>query len=172
MAVRIYFDFDGTLYEWNPAKSLEDVGSPRYPLIEQKSLAPVIFAANKLDEDFPGAVRICSAVLNEGCLRAKKCRIAQDLNKDIAMRSVFTSFGEDKIAAMHLRNRKRVGIKVYNGVNGNHGRWLGYSIHSNSKPTVCYKQLKAIIDSIILEYEDVDILIDDFTKNLKDWAYE
>ncbi len=165
----INFDFDGTLYEWDTTKSLEDVGNPDYPAKNQKQMWSVLYAAQRLNNDFPGIIRIASAVLNEDCKNAKIRRISADIGASVAERSIFTAFGEDKVEKMNVKGNKRVGIKVYNGINGNNGTWTGYSIHASADPEVCYKQLKAIIYMIIEDNHDVDILIDDFSKNLRDW---
>lgn len=165
----INFDFDGTLYEWDPTRSLEEVGNPIYPAQKQRHVWPMLYAAEKLNNDFPGVIRIASAVLNDGCMRAKISRISTDIGSDVANRSIFTVFGEDKITKMNVKGNKRIGIKVYNGINGNNGTWKGYSVHSTADPETCYKQLKAIIYTIISEDKDVDILIDDFSENLRAW---
>ena len=169
----INFDFDGTLYEWDATKSLEEVGKPEYPGKNQKHIWSMLYACQRLNNDFPGLIRIASAVLNDGCMRAKYSRIQSDIGSDVAKRSIFTVFGENKVEKMNVKGNKRVGIKVYNGINGNNGTWAGYSVHSAAAPEICYRQLKAIIYTLIDEYQgSVDILIDDFSENLKNWESE
>ena len=169
MNYTINFDFDGTLYEWDTTKSLEDVGNPEYPL-KQGHMSSMLYAAERLNNDYPGAVRIASAVLNNGCMESKKQRISKDIGADVAERSVFTLFGENKVKKMETTGNTRVGIKVYNGINGTNGTWKGYSVHAQSEPEICYKQLNAIIGHILEENPfGVDILIDDFSENLRAW---
>lgn len=168
--VTINFDFDGTLYCWDPTKSLEEVGNPDYPRFNQLPQSRVIVAARRLAQDFPGSVRIASAVLSDECAKAKLDRISRDISDEVAQASIFTVFGEDKAKKMleNSTSKNCVGIKVYNNVNGTKGTWDGYSVHANSR--YCYNQLKAIITSLIDHYDsDVNILIDDFSSNLHDW---
>lgn len=166
----INFDFDGTLYVWDPTKRIDDVGKPEYPAKKQAHMWSMLYAAQRLNNDFPGMIRVASAVLNDGCMRAKIGRISADIGSDVAKRSIFTVFGEDKVEKMNVKGHNRVGIKVYNGINGTKGTWNGYSVHASADPEVCYKQLKAIIYTIIEEYHgNVDILIDDFSDNLHAW---
>ncbi len=170
MGFTINFDFDGTLYEWDTTKSLEDVGKPDYPLKQQKHMWSMLYAAEKLNNDYPGAVRIASAVLNDGCKKAKINRISRDIGSDVASRSIFTVFGENKVRKMENTGTERVGIKVYNGINGTNGTWRGYSVHAQSEPEICYRQLNAIIETIIKDHPTgADILIDDFSENLREW---
>lgn len=165
----INFDFDGTLYEWDVTKSLEDVGKPDYPL-KQRHMFSMLYAAGQLNNDYPGSVRIASAVLNDGCMESKKRRISKDIGTDVAERSIFTLFGENKVRKMNPKSPIRVGIKVYNGINGNNGTWKGYSVHARTEPAICYMQLSAIIERIMKENPyGVDILIDDFSENLREW---
>lgn len=168
----INFDFDGTLYEWDTTKDIDDVGKHDYPLT-QKHMWSMLYAAQRLNEDYQGSVRIASAVLNDGVMRSKIRRISQDIGSEVANRSVFTAFGESKVEKMSDKSSTRVGIKVYNGINGTKGTWTGYSVRAVSSPDKCYRQLKAIIDSIIKDNPfGVDILIDDYSKNLREWEGE
>ncbi len=165
----IIFDFDGTLYVWDPTKTLEDVGKADYPLT-QDHMWPMLYAAQRINNEYPGMEKIASAVLNDGCMRSKIRRISRDIGSDVANRSVFTVFGESKADKVATKGTKKIGIKVYNGINGNHGTWKGFSVRATSDPEICYKQLKAIIDSVISDYKDgVDILISDFSKELIEW---
>ena len=170
----INFDFDGTLYEWDVTKDIDDVSVPTYPLKEQKHLWPMLYAAQKLNNDFPGMVRIASAVANDGCKESKIRRISADIGYDVANRSIFVPFGydDDKVQKMNVNGNRRVGIKVYNGINGTKGTWNGYSVHASANPEICYKQLKAIIYTILSEDKSTDILIDDYSKNLHNWESE
>ena len=169
----INFDFDGTLYEWDPTKSLEEVGDPKYPAKKQKHMWSMLYSAERLNNDFPGMIRIASAVLSDDCMRAKIGRISADIGSDVANRSIFTVFGEDKVKKMNVKSHKRVGIKVYNGINGTKGTWEGFSVHATASPDVCYKQLKAISYTISEEYHvNVDFLIHDFSENLHAWERE
>ena len=96
----INFDFDGTLYVWDPTKRIDDVGKPEYPAKNQAHMWSMLYAAQRLNNDFPGMIRIASAVLNDGCMRAKIRRISADIGSDVAKRSIFTVFGEDKVEKM------------------------------------------------------------------------
>ena len=165
----IYFDFDGTLYEFDLSKKLDEVGKPEYPRQLQKHQFSILYAAQRLNQEYPGKVAVASAVLNDACKKAKFERITRDIGRDVANRSVFTAYGEDKAKAMDLKSNKRVGIKVYNGINGNHGTWKGFSIRADQDLNICYMQLKAILDVVLKDNEDIDILIDDFSYNLHVW---
>lgn len=46
--------------------------------------------------------------------------------------------------SQNLHSWTGIGVKLYNGINGTHGTWDGFSIHSNMKPELMTLQLNAI----------------------------
>ena len=60
--------------------------------------------------------------------------------------------------SLHHEKRKRmeghIGVKYWNGINGNKGTWSGYSIdHYMSEKTI-YKTIVAIADHELREYQN------------------
>ena len=161
----IYFDFDGTLKEWNSNVSLEDVGVADYP-IRQKWYPQMKDAFIKICGEYPNDVTVFTAVLNPKVERSKRLVIEEVAGKTVASKMVTTYYCGDKSKVIKKCNI-RVAIKVYNGINGTKGTWKGHYIHAFDRP---YETLKTILKETHSTYgNDVDILIDDFSENLRNW---
>ena len=49
-----------------------------------------------------------------------------------------------------------IGVKMYNGINGTHGTWHGYSIHSDMTPEIMYRQMVGICMSVALQEQYIN----------------
>lgn len=156
---RIFVDMDGVIAKWEDA-SIEEVATKGY-FTGCEAEEKLIAALHRLAEANYD-VKILSAVFQDNHSAADKkqwlskhCPFIQE--KDM----LFVPYGEDKSSfieapadtdillddfSKNLRTWHGIGIKVYNGINGTHGTWCGYSIHTNMEKELLYKQLKAIID--------------------------
>jgi hypothetical protein len=59
--------------------------------------------------------------------------------------------------SLNLHSWHGVGVKMYNGINGNHGTWKGYSLHSNMAPDIMYKQMVGICFAVNLQEQYINI---------------
>ncbi len=138
----IYFDMDGVLCQWDPTSSVEDTFQPGYFLSrkEEKGVSKLIRQLKKEGH----AVAILSAVYTEGTAYAEKEQWLKDHGLgDIT--KIFVPYGDDKnkyvgpgdniLVDDFSRNLHAwekagyTGVKFYNGINGTHGTWTGYSIN-------------------------------------------
>lgn len=165
MSKTIYIDYDGTLAYFLLDKSLEEVAQKGYtltvPMVETFCTAiEMLMNDDELSEyDF----RLLSAVLNSYSVQDKITMLTKRFGKDFAEKAVFVEYGQSKALfakggnillddfSFNLHEWEKyggIGIKVYNGINGNHGTWKGYSVHSTATETVIYETLKGILLSL------------------------
>lgn len=155
--MNIYFDMDGVLAKWNADASLEDTferGYFRKREVEWK-IKKVI--RELYDEGYP--VHILTAAYVEGTAVSDKMAWLdkQELGDIPAIMAAYGSRKSDFVpGGRHIliddftRNLfeweedGHVGVKFYNGINGTHGHWGGYSIDRNQTPQQMATIIKAI----------------------------
>lgn len=156
----LYVDMDGTLCVFDTMKTIEEIASPGY-FRTVKPMKNMISAIKMVSKIRP--VRILSAVINENVISDKRFWLSHYLGEEFAKNAIFISCGKKKSSMVskndnvsfllddfsknlhEWKSKRRVGIKVYNGINGTNGTWNGYSVHSDSTTDCIYKQLLGIM---------------------------
>lgn len=151
--VRLFVDMDGTLAEWRPSKSLEELCEDGY----FRSLHPytnVVHAVRKIIKEHSDLVEvfILSAYLTDSksALSDKNAWLDLYLPEIDAAHRVFTPCGTDKSKAVPggIKDTDRLlddytvnlfdwcppgfGIKLLNGINDTHKSWPGVRIDKKS----------------------------------------
>ncbi|MCR5670717.1 MAG: hypothetical protein K6G10_06895 [Butyrivibrio sp.] len=162
MIKTVYIDYDGVIAYFLKEKSLEEVAQPGYtltvPMVEAfcTALEMLIYDKDLEGYDF----RLLSAALNERAKEDKLTMLKNRFGYDFASKATFVNYGDSKAPyakggnillddlSKNLHEWEKdggIGIKVYNGINGNNGTWKGYSVHSTSNCIVIYKTIKGIL---------------------------
>lgn len=156
---RIFVDMDGVLAKWEDA-SLEEMTSPGF-FASRKPDAFVVNGVRRLCENPDCDVYILSSYLLP---ISKEEKIKwNELHTDIPEdHQIYVKYGEKKSAALqilggvkpddvllddfsrNLHEWEGIGVKLYNGINGTHGTWNGFSVHNNMKPDLMAAQIIAI----------------------------
>lgn len=161
MAIKVFFDMDGVLAEFNKNASFEELWEPGY-FFNRPAMVNMVEALTMLIEsDIGECVYIRSAVLPNGFAAKEKEEwihkyLPQLSNDHIQFVECGSSkaegldFSKNKLFLVddfshNLHEWKGVGIKVYNGINGTNQTWKGYAIKSDMTPTVIFRQLYGII---------------------------
>ncbi len=157
--MRIYVDMDGVTAKFEKA-SLEEMYADGF-FLSRKVVPNVIDCLEKLSRAFDVELYILSAVISD---RAREEKIAWNKenvpfiplnhqlyppygeNKATYLKEKGLEIGKDDILiddfSPNLHSWPGIGIKIYNGINGTHGTWQGYSVHSNMNPKhMCYQVL-------------------------------
>lgn len=159
----LYVDMDGTLCVFDTSKTIEEVAAAGYcrdltPIVEVVEAIKEIHRQKNID------VKILSAVINDNAINDKIYWLEKYLGKDIANNALFVPCGTDKSEVIsdeefpfllddfskNLHEWKAgggIGIKIYNGINGNNGTWDGFSVHSGVPVSIVYKQIVGIINA-------------------------
>ena len=159
----LYVDMDGTLCVFDTSKTIEEVATAGYcrdltPIVE------VVEAIKKIHRQGNIRIRILSAVINHDAIADKIYWLKKHLGNDIAESALFVPCGTDKSEVINdeefpfllddfsknLHEWKAgggIGIKIYNGINGNNGTWDGFSVHSGVPVSIVYKQIMGIINA-------------------------
>lgn len=156
---RIFVDMDGVVAKWEEA-SLEEMTSPGF-FASRKPVEKVINAVNKLCGNPEHDVYILSSYLlpiskqEKIAWNDKYTKIPQD-------HQIYVNYGESKSEALqkiggirqddvllddfshNLHEWQGIGVKLYNGINGTHGTWTGFSVHSNMEPDIMAMQITAV----------------------------
>ncbi len=158
----IYVDYDGVLAYFLKDSSLEEVAMPGYAL-KVPMVDTVCDAISMLlyDTSLDGYdIRVLSAVINDDAKNDKLTMLTKRFGEGFANKAVFVKYGDSKASyakggniliddfSYNLHQWQAyggVGVKVYNDINGNHGTWHGYSVHSQAGAIVIYKTLKGIL---------------------------
>jgi len=147
MSIVIYVDMDGVLARWNSDASLEETYLPGYFLARDPE--PVVIGAIKLLKGMGMDVRILSSAYNNGYATVEKASWLEK-NELGDLPRCFVPYGERKADYIDQDNinvliddysknlhewkaEGNVGFKFYNGINGNHGTWHGYSVNYKMK---------------------------------------
>lgn len=156
---RIFIDMDGVLAKWENA-TLEEMTSPGF-FASRKPVANVINAVRRLQDNPEFEVFILSSYLLDISKEEKitwnalHTQIPED-------HQIYVPYGEKKGLALqkiggiqpddvllddfsqNLHEWEGIGVKLYNGINGTHGTWAGFSVHSNMTPEHMVMQLTAV----------------------------
>ena len=134
----IYIDMDGVVAQWNTEATIEDTMKKGYfrSRIPEKSVVKLIKALMK----FGAPICILSAAYNENVAREKSEWLDEIFGP--TLNRIFVPYGERKsdyigggrnnvliddfsINLHSWEETGNVGLKFYNGINGNHGSWKG-----------------------------------------------
>lgn len=157
---RIFFDLDGVLATWQNA-AIEDVAKPGY-FSSLPSNRNVVLAFKRLEQRTDIDLYILSSVFSDDHSREdKKIWVKNQLGLSEG-RQIYAPYGTEKEDALkdiggikktdvliddfsrNLRNWSGIPIKLYNGINGTHGTWHGFSVHSSMDPEILEEQIYAI----------------------------
>ena len=161
----VYIDFDGVLGVFDTSKSLEEVAAAGYsltlPMIQNMCQAVNML---RLDPDLNKRydVKLLSAIINDQAGDDKTEVLRREFDDDFADKAVFVRYGESKASYaqdnillddfshnLHeWESNGGIGIKVYNGINGNHGSWHGYAVQTTARPEVIYHTVKGILNQL------------------------
>ena len=153
----IYFDMDGVLAKWGNV-SLEDTYKPGY--FANRPTETKAAKLIRLLEEKGHEVVILTAAYCEGHARADKMHWLED-NGLGDVPAMMIPYGEDKAACVrphpdnilvddftqNLREWEAAGytgVKFYNGINGTHGTWDGFSVNDKMTP----EKMAVVIDGI------------------------
>lgn len=156
---RIFIDMDGVVAKWEEA-SLEEMTSPGF-FASRKPVASVINAVRRLCDNPEHEVYILSSYLLP-ISKEEKIKWNELHTRIPEERQIYVKYGESKSEALqkiggirpddvllddfshNLHEWKGIGVKLYNGINGTHGTWAGFSVHSNMTPDHMALQITAI----------------------------
>lgn len=139
----IYVDMDGVLAKWDQDASLEETYMPGFFLSRRPEY--VMIEAVKCLVRLGMDVRILSSAYNNGHAAVEKASWLKEYGLDIPR--CFVPYGEKKADYIDQENiniliddysknlhqwkaEGNIGFKFYNGINGNHGTWHGYSVNN------------------------------------------
>ena len=160
---RLFIDMDGTLAQWNSSASIEEVATKGYfsSLPPMDSVVKMIRRFMTMNDDTVD-VFILSSVFKDGhSITDKQEWLAKYLPEIPKSHHIFVPYGkcksdyikeprrDDVLLDDFTKNLKEwhgIGIKIYNGVNGTHGTWDGFSIHSNMNGNKLLAQFDAIVN--------------------------
>jgi len=162
MSRRIFVDMDGVLAKWEDA-SLEEMTSPGFFLsrVPDPNVCDMFSMLQEKAKDGKIEVFILSSYLLPMSMEEKiewnkrHTHIPEE-------NQIYVPYGESKAAALEsiggirktdvliddftdiLKGWPGIAIKLYNGINGTHGTWNGYSIRNNMDAEKMFLQLDAI----------------------------
>ena len=158
---RLFIDMDGVLNEFETGKSLEEVTSPGF-FKSRKPHKNLIRALNNIKN---AEIFILSSVfVDDHSIQEKNLWLDKNGMGHIDDKHrIFVPYGKNKSIhlgeklslrdddlllddfSQNLHQWHGIGIKLYNGINGNHGSWKGFSLHLNATDDVLEKTLCGII---------------------------
>ena len=159
--VKVFVDLDGVLARWNVEASVEDTFTPGFFLTREPE--PEAIAAVRLMREKGLNVYILSCAYQNGLAEPEKVAwLAKAGLSDIPR--IFVPYGKRKsdyagtadvsvLLDDYSRNlhewkaEGNIGCKFYNGINGTHGTWDGYSVSCN----MTAKEIAAEITAIVRE---------------------
>lgn len=159
---RIFIDMDGVLAKFEEA-SLEEMTSPGF-FRSRKPVDSVISMVKALERYKNLDIYVLSSYLLP-MSKEEKIEWNKEYTQIPEEKQIYVPYGSSKadslnrVGGIHtddvlvddftpnLKDWTGVGVKLYNGINGKHGTWDGFSIHSNMKPGIMACQLKSIIDA-------------------------
>ncbi len=156
---RFFIDMDGVTAKFEPA-SIEEMTSEGF-FRSRKPVDSVIRMVAMLQEQPDIEVYVLSSYLLPV---SKKEKIEWNReNTNIPRENqIYVPYGTDKSEFLdelvgmkkddvllddftpNLKTWDGVAVKLYNGINGTHGTWTGYSIHSNMDPELMFNQINSI----------------------------
>ncbi len=161
----IYVDMDGVLARWNSDASLEETYLPGYFLARDPE--PVVIGAVKLLKAMGMDVRILSSAYDNGHATVEKTSWLEENGLGDLTRC-FVPYGRRKADYIDRENinvliddysknlhqwvdEGNVGFKFYNGINGNHGTWHGYSVNNKMKA----EEIAVMVSSVAEAYNQL-----------------
>ena len=156
---KVFVDLDGVLAKWNADASVEDTYAPGFFLTREPE--PEAIAAVMLMRKEGLDVYILSCAYQNGLAEAEKDAWLAGVGLSDIPR-IFVPYGERKsdyvdeadvnvLLDDYSRNLHEwkadgnIGCKFYNGINGTHGTWNGYSVSS----WMTAEQITAVITDIV-----------------------
>ena len=157
--VKVFVDLDGVLARWNAEASVEDTFTPGFFLTREPE--PEAIAAVRLMREKGLDVYILSCVYQNGLAEPEKdVWLAKAGLSDIPR--IFVPYGKRKsdyagtadvsvLLDDYSRNlhewkaEGNIGCKFYNGINGTHGTWDGYSVSCNMTAEEIAAEITAIV---------------------------
>lgn len=157
--MKLYVDMDGTLTKWESVP-IEVVASKGYFRNLTPEFNVLRMVRRMIAEDNGIEVFILSAVFQDDHSVCEKKEWLHEFLPEMAEENmVFVPYGEKKGEyvreagafllddfSRNLHEWEGVGVKIYNGINGTHGTWSGYSIRSDMESDTMYRQLLGIIN--------------------------
>lgn len=159
---RFFIDMDGVLAEWEDA-SIEEMTSKNFFLSRKPDLNVCDMLKLLIDRQEQEGIEIY--ILSSYLLpisKAEKIEWNKKYTNIPLERQIYVPYGEDKAKALssiggireddvllddftwNLKRWPGIAVKLYNGINGTHGTWDGFSIHNNMSPFKMVCQLDGI----------------------------
>lgn len=159
---RFFIDMDGVLAKWESA-SLEEMTSPGFFLsrkVDENVCAMVKQLVEKQETEKIEVYILSSYLLPIS--KEEKIQWNEQYTHIPIDRQIYVPYGESKATALeciggikegdvlvddftkNLNEWQGVAVKLYNGINGTHGTWQGFSIHNNMTPDKMVSQLDGI----------------------------
>lgn len=159
---RFFIDMDGVLATWENA-SLEEMTSPGFFISRKVDENVCAMVKHLLEKQETEGIEVY--ILSSYLLPISKEEKIQwnDKHTQIPLdRQIYVPYGENKAAALecvggiregdvllddftkNLNEWPGVAVKLYNGINGTHGTWQGFSIHNRMTPDKMVSQLDGI----------------------------
>jgi hypothetical protein len=159
---RFFIDMDGVVAKFEPA-SLEEMTSPGFFLSRKPDMDVINMVSLLMEKQNTEGIQVY--ILSSYLLDISKEEKIEWNRRHVHIpveNQIYVPYGENKSHALeHIggiqandvlvddftRNLKEwsgIGVKLYNGINGTHGTWRGFSIHSNMKPEMMVNQLDGI----------------------------
>lgn len=159
---RFFIDMDGVLAKWEDA-SLEEMTSPGFFLSRKPDpdVLDMLSLLMKRQETEKIEVYILSSYLLE-MSKEEKIEWNKRHTHIPVENQIYVPYGQSKATALesiggiqptdvllddftkNLKEWKGIAVKLYNGINGTHGTWRGFSVHSDMKPEMMVNQLDGI----------------------------
>lgn len=159
---RFFIDMDGVLAIWEEA-SLEEMTSPGFFIsrkVDQNVCAMVKNLLEKQDTEGIEVYILSSYLLPIS--KEEKIQWNEKYTQIPLERQIYVPYGDSKAKALecvggikdgdvllddftkNLKEWPGVAVKLYNGINGTHGTWQGFSIHNRMTPDKMVSQLDGI----------------------------
>lgn len=159
---RFFIDMDGVLAKWEDA-SLEEMTSPGFFKSRKVDENVCAMLKHLIKKQEPEGIEVY--ILSSYLLpisKEEKIQWNSEYTQIPLNRQIYVQYGENKATALecvggvregdillddftkNLNEWPGVAVKLYNGINGTHGTWQGYSIHNKMTPDKMLIQLDGI----------------------------
>lgn len=172
--MKVYADMDGVTALFEQA-SLEEMTQEGF-FLSRKPVQNVIEFLKLLSEDPAVELFSLSAVLSDMAEAEKRewnkkympflkpdhqIYLPYGVNKAEYLKSLGFPISNNDILvddfSPNLHAWHGVGVKMYNGINGTHGTWKGYSVHSNMTSDIMYRQMAGICLSVRMQEQYINV---------------